>query len=114
MEYPAEVSRNLEFFAAHNIWHVVSENPEVHSCADAAQKRNRLGDVGIPLFDELKSGVGAFISPKGRRYVAVHCRGNQQLDYEKLQRVLGASYERLANSELEDAFATCARQNADY
>ncbi len=98
--YPPEVASNLEFFTARNLWHVVSQNPEVRSCADAAQRRNRLGHEGIPLFDELKTGVGVCETPTGSRYVAAHCRGHQRLDESKLRTLFGGPFRRLTDEEL--------------
>jgi len=103
--YPAEVQRNLEFLAEHRVWHIVSQNPPVRSCPDAAARRLRLGHEGIPLFDELKSALGVSESSVGRRYVAVHCRGHQRLDEEKLANLLGAPFRRLGTTELSETFS---------
>ncbi|HEY6350041.1 MAG TPA: aspartate/glutamate racemase family protein [Candidatus Angelobacter sp.] len=105
MSYPQEVELNLAFFRTHSLWHIVSENPAVRSCPDAAQRRNRLGNEGIPLFDELKTSVGLCDSPLGRRYIAVHCRGHQLLDERKLATVLGCPFARLAEEELTEQFS---------
>ncbi len=104
MSYPPEVEANLVFINTHNLWHIVSENPRVVSCPDAAQRRNRLGHEGIPLFDELKTNMGSCESIAGRRYVAAHCRGTQHLDYEKLSRALGGRFERVTDGELATVF----------
>ena len=104
MVYSPVVEANLSFFREHGLWHIVSENPHVVSCPDAAQRRNRLGHDGIPLFDELKTNMGSFESVAGRRYVAAHCRGNQHLDGEKLSLLLGGRYERLSQEELAAIF----------
>lgn len=99
--YPREVVRNLEVFDREHLWHVVSRNPPVQSCADAARRRNRLGHVGIPLCDELKSNVGVYGSASRRSFVVAHCRGHQNLDTGKLHGILGAAFERVDGAELE-------------
>jgi aspartate racemase len=100
---PRRVRENLELLRDAGVWHLVSSNPEVRSCRDAAEYRWRLGDRGIPLCDELKSSIGA-IAGEERQYVAVHCRGHQYIDERKLATVLGGEFRRLDEKELERAF----------
>jgi len=102
-QVPPRVRANLEFLRAAGIWHLVSSNPEVRSCRDAAEHRWRLGDRGIPLCDELKSSVGA-VEGEDEQYVVVHCRGHQYIDDDKLARVLGGSFRRLEEDELIRVF----------
>jgi aspartate/glutamate racemase/prolyl-tRNA editing enzyme YbaK/EbsC (Cys-tRNA(Pro) deacylase) len=104
MTYPPEVASNLAFFEAHGAWHVISTNPEVKGCVHAAANRYRLGVIGIPLFDELKSSVRYLDLPEGRRYVAAHCRGSQKLSFEKLNALLGAESARVPEEELTRNF----------
>lgn len=104
MSAPGGVTANLAYLESVGVWHLVSNNLPAKSCRDAASKRNRLGNTGIPVFDELKSHVGAYAHPDGRRYVAVHCRGHQQRDEEKINAVVGFPVERLNEEELKSAF----------
>jgi aspartate/glutamate racemase len=100
-DYPREVASNLELFDREHLWRIVSRNPPVQSCADAAQRRNRLGHVGIPLCDELKSSVGVY-GPAGRNSFAVaHCRGHQNLDPAKLHNILGSEFTRVDGDKLQ-------------
>ncbi len=99
--YPQEVARNLELFDREHLWRIVSRNPPVKSCADAAQRRNRLGHVGIPLCDELKSSVGVYNSAGCSSFAVAHCRGHQNLDTSKLQNILGSTFERVDGDKLE-------------
>lgn len=104
--YPDEVLKNLKFFEDSRVWHIVSRNPPVHSCADAAHRRSRLGHVGIPLSDELKSNLCAYDSAEGRRYVLLHCRGHQRIDERKVAVALGGEFARIEKAELEAVFGT--------
>ena len=104
MTYPPEVASNIEFLQKHGVWNVVSKNKEVKGCVQAAANRYRLGVVGIPLFDELKSAIRYLDLPEGRRYIAAHCRGNQQLSYEKLNAILGTDTVRVPGEELARVF----------
>jgi aspartate/glutamate racemase len=107
---PAEVRANRAFLSERGVWHQVSRNwgnPDrkgepvpATGCADAAYKRHRLGNVGIPLFDELKSHVGVYDDGRGRHYVAAHCRGTQVRDDEKLAAAVGHAVTRLSAEEL--------------
>lgn len=93
---PIEVEQNIEFLNSQNIWFVLSENPKAISCPDAASKRNRLGNKGIPIFDELKSELGFFTNKNGdEQKILVHCRGNQKIDRLKISGILNAEYQRL-------------------
>ena len=92
---PSEVSSNIEFLKNKRIWFIHSKNPKVVSCPDAASKRKRLGNIGIPIFDELKSELGFFINKnKEKELVLVHCRGNQRVDRLKISKILNAEYRR--------------------
>ena len=94
-DLPKNVQQNICFFEKSKIWYVFSNNEKSIGCADAANKRKRLGQTGIPIFDELKSELGYFINEQGRKQkVLVHCRGNQKLDRYKISSVLGAEYQR--------------------
>ena len=97
---PEEVQNNIHFLESKNTWHILSNNPKVVSCKDAAANRERLGNRGIPIFDELKSELGFFIDKENRKQqVLVHCRGNQKLDRLKISGVLNSEYQRISSSE---------------
>jgi aspartate/glutamate racemase/prolyl-tRNA editing enzyme YbaK/EbsC (Cys-tRNA(Pro) deacylase) len=102
--FPEAVQANIDYLQSHRLWHVVSRNAVVRSCADAAQRRMRLGQEGIPLCDELKTGLGEVNTAGSARFVAVHCRGHQRLDEAKLSRALGGSFRRLTPTELLELF----------
>lgn len=99
---PAEVARSLRFFISAGIWHRVSRNACAAGCRDAASKRSRLGRVGIPLSDELKSWVGR--GPQADQFVALHCRGHESLDLAKVATLVGHPVERVDSAELSARF----------
>ena len=103
-DVPAEVAANVRFLTEREVWHVLSRNPPVRGCAEASRQRRRLGNVGIPLCDELKSSVGKVRYPQGVRYAVVHCRGHQYLDEQKLEQQLDGKFERLSVEELNERF----------
>jgi len=113
---PYEVAANRSFLRSLGVWHQVTRNRgnlgrvgkpvPATSCADAAYKRDRLGGIGIPLFDELKSHVGGYDHPEGRRYVVAHCRGTQKRDDEKLSKIVGYPVKRLSPDELDTRFGS--------
>lgn len=104
MTFPEPVQKNIDFLVSHCVWHSVSRNAVVRSCADAAQHRMRLGQKGIPLCDELKTGLGQVNTAGALRFVAVHCRGHQRLDEAKLSRAVGGLFRRLTPDELVRVF----------
>jgi aspartate/glutamate racemase/prolyl-tRNA editing enzyme YbaK/EbsC (Cys-tRNA(Pro) deacylase) len=104
MSFPSAVAANQTYLESLGLWHLVSRNDSAGNCEDAANKRNRLGNKGIPLSDELKSHVGVYEHPDGRRYLVAHCRGHQQRDDKKLGAVLGFTVERLKEEELTSVF----------
>lgn len=67
------------------IWTQFSRNDAVKSCQDAARRRNRLGHKGIPLWDELKSFFGEYYVSGERKVFLAHCRGDRELDLEKVR-----------------------------
>lgn len=106
-DLPEKVKRTIDFFSTHNIWFTLSRNHEARSCREAASRRTRLGHTGIPLEHELKSYFGKFINASGiEQHVVLHCRGNQKLDFNKINRVLNARNEvkKLTNEELNQFF----------
>jgi len=99
---PENVKNNLLFLEKNHIWHILSKNPKVRNCGDAAAKRERLGHTGIPIFDELKSELGFFINKENKKEkVLVHCRGNQKLDRLKISGILNSEYQRIPSKEEE-------------
>lgn len=112
---PKNVKIIKERFISNAIWFNLTPNLKAESCADAANKRNRLGHTGIPIFDELKSNAGYYIDKNNKKqYVIIHCRGNQKLDIcvngkneknifnKKVNRILDSKYYRLDRNRLEE------------
>lgn len=100
-ESDCAVERTLRFFRDRGLWHLTSENPPVRSCAEAAAHRRRLGQVGIPLCDELKSLLYAYEDASGlRRYVLLHCRGHQRVDLGKVAATLATTVMPVEAAEL--------------
>ena len=99
------LDRCRAFLDTSGIWHRTATNPPVRSCGEAADHRRRLGHVGIPLCDELKSLVCAYSNKAARRrYALLNCRGHQQLDFAKCAEVLGGPVERIHEDELRRVF----------
>ncbi|MFA7240777.1 MAG: hypothetical protein WC091_11740 [Sulfuricellaceae bacterium] len=69
---------------AGKIWFQLGRNPEVKSCWDAARHRQRLGSVGIPLCDELKSLVYEGWLEGKAVLVALHMRADRRIAPSKL------------------------------
>jgi aspartate racemase len=101
-EVPDAVLQTARFLARRDIWFRLSRNREARSCRDAARKRQRLGHVGIPLRDEMKSYFGRASAGDALTYVMAHCRGDQEIDLEALAAAIGSSDApaRLTHDEL--------------
>jgi aspartate/glutamate racemase/ribosomal protein S18 acetylase RimI-like enzyme len=98
-DLPENVINNIKFLELKKVWYILSENSKVISCKDAAANRIRLGNKGIPIFDELKSELGYFINKKNKKQkVLVHCRGNQKLDRLKISGILNSEYHRITST----------------
>jgi len=106
---PQKVAETLDFLDDHGVWHIMSRNSRATSCRDASSRRNRLGSIGIPLSDELKSHCVVFYDKKGKRnYIILHCRGHMRFDLLRLEKELGAKrpLARLALDELGRVFGS--------
>jgi aspartate racemase len=114
---PENVKILRDRFLKKKIWYNITPNLEAKSCSDAVNKRNRLGYIGIPIFDELKSNLGYFFDQEGNKVkVVLHCRGNQDLDIcdnddsdcavysHKVNTILSARFYRLCPEELKNEF----------
>lgn len=100
---PQSVARTATFLSERGVWFTLGRNHEARSCRDAAQKRTRLGEIGIPLWDELKSFFGVVNRDGRAQHLVVHCRGDRELDLELVAASVGASDapERCEGPELE-------------
>lgn len=99
---PKEVLQCAKKLQSLDIWHQFSRNSKVMSCQDAAQKRHRLGHVGIPLWDELKSFLGEYEDSDGnKKLFLAHYRGDREVDLQKVKTVLNVEKEvyRLKSTE---------------
>jgi aspartate/glutamate racemase len=91
LKIPEAVERTVLFLTEKGIWFQLSRNYEARSCRDAANKRQRLGHEGIPLWDDLKSFFGIFVNAAGlKQPVLAHCRGDRLLNLNHLAEVLHA------------------------
>ncbi|MBF0308715.1 MAG: aspartate/glutamate racemase family protein [Magnetococcales bacterium] len=107
-EIPQRVQRTLTFLRENRVWHVVSRNSPATSCQDAANRRFRLGKVGIPLYDEMKSLHLEGCFPGGERhFVLLHCRAHARFDLQAAERMLGVErpLQRLTAEELSGRFS---------
>jgi aspartate/glutamate racemase/prolyl-tRNA editing enzyme YbaK/EbsC (Cys-tRNA(Pro) deacylase) len=101
---PPSVARTAAFLSERGVWHLLGRNREARSCRDAAHKRLRLGERGIPLWDELKSFFGVARRADGhRQHLVVHCRGDRTIDLARVATAVGsaAEPERLEGAALE-------------
>jgi len=104
---PEKVCKVVKFLYDNNVGFILSRNKKAESCKDARSKRNRLGHVGITLFEELKSFVGKIIPESGKEYiVAIHCRAHVEISFEKVLNTLDTDGKlvRLENEELNKIF----------
>lgn len=95
-DLPPEVLQLEQTLTSKGIWFRIAPNDhgqEAKSCWDAAHKRVRLGHSGIPIYCELKSFLGT--AEGGSRQVLVHYRGNQEVDLEKVRKVIGGEIQRI-------------------
>lgn len=99
-----ETVANLErFLSQHGFWYMLSRNPPVTSCQDAANRRQRLGKTGIPLRDELRSYVLSATDNTGNPvYVALHCRADRNFDLNRLPHSVPVRRESIKKSNLAD------------
>ena len=106
VQLPSPVTRVVDFFRQQAIWYVLSENTRATSCRDAASRRNRLGNMGIPLYDELKSLCVVADLPEGRQYALLHCRAHVHFDLDEAGLLLGtvSPLRRLSSEELCKTF----------
>ena len=87
-EIPVNVKTVIRFLSEHNIGFVLSRNIKVFSCKDARSNRLRLGHIGIPLYDEMKSIVFKGTREDGIECViAAHCRGHLAIDKIKISKL---------------------------
>lgn len=101
---PPSVARTAAFLAERGVWFALGRNQEARGCRDAAHKRARLGEVGIPLWDELKSFFAVVQRADGRaQHLVVHCRGDRELDLSRVAASIKspATPKRLEAPELE-------------
>jgi len=84
---------------------ILSRNVKVFSCRDARSNRSRLGHIGIPLYDELKSIVFKGKTDSGKNIVvATHCRGHMSISINALMEVCGLIHPPEVIDEDELAF----------
>ena len=104
---PQNVISVVRFCCEHHLGFILSRNTKVLSCKDARSNRVRLGHVGIPLFDELKSLVFKANDKNGNDCViAAHCRGHMNIDVNRIVELfsLTSTPTILPENELSDRF----------
>jgi len=80
-DIPDNVISVLRYCCNKSVGFVLSRNTKAMSCRDARSKRSRLGHIGIPLCDELKSMVfRGFDKNNHETIIMAHCRGNYEID----------------------------------
>jgi len=108
---PQNVDEIIRFCASKNMGVILSRNEKATSCKDARTKRFRLGHIGIPLFDELKSVVFKGYGRDGNeKIIATHCRGHMDIVVDRIAEicVLKEAPKVMESEELKERF------NMDY
>lgn len=103
---PQKVSQVMEYCEKHRIGYVLSRNVAVDNCRVARSYRNRLGHIGVPLCDELKTRIVKADNKHGDKVIfALHLRGNAKIDDEQLANELDVtSIIQLDDFELFERF----------
>lgn len=87
-EIPPNVMKVIEFCSTKRIGFVLSRNTYAGNCRDARSKRYRLGHIGIPLYDEMKSIIGSAKDANGNIIIiAMHCRGHMAIDFKRVSQL---------------------------
>ncbi|MEP0265239.1 YbaK/EbsC family protein [Dokdonia sp.] len=104
--YPDKVKKTITFFEKNKLDFKLSRNKEAFSCVDAAQKRYRDGEVGIPLKDELKTYFGEYkVSKYEKHLILINLSGQDRIDFKKIRSILKISKGiRLASKETMELF----------
>ena len=104
---PEKVKRTVAFLKKNKISYTLSRNKDAYSCTDAAQKRYRDGEEGIPLSDELKTYFGEYrVSKKEKHLILINLSGNNRINFKKIRSILKKSKGiRLAGKETMDLFS---------
>ena len=90
MNQPNNVAKTLEFFKKNSIQYQLSRNVEASNCRDAANKRTRRGQIGIPLADELKTYFGEYQNEAdSKSLVVINLPGDCRIDFAKIRDLLG-------------------------
>ncbi len=101
-EKPPAVKELERKFTERDMWFETTtnaNNQEALGCWDAAHKRVRLGHQGIQIYAELKSGLYSYLKDGKAREVLVHCRGNHEVDEEKIKGVVRADVQRTKDDD---------------
>ena len=104
---PDRVKKTIEFCVSNRMGYILSRNKFVKNCREARSHRYRLGHIGIPLYDELKSIVGKANDENGESIViAMHCRGHMAIDFFAVQSLLNleSNVYKLTERELRQQF----------
>ena len=104
---PKNVIKIIKFCVDKGIQLTLSRNAKVLSCKDARNNRLRLGHVGIPLYDELRSIVFKGFTKTGEeKIIAVHCRGHMIISENRLVEICDLNnFPAIMDScELKDRF----------
>jgi aspartate racemase len=106
-EIPINVLKVIDYCTKHKIGFVLSRNERAGNCRDARSKRRRLGHVGIPLYDEIKSKVVLAKDQTGAaKIVAMHCRGHMTIDFDAVSQLcqFRVTDTPLPEAELQELF----------
>ena len=105
MIVPDSVERLTRQLDKKKFWFQVSHNAKATSCRDAATKRFRLGEIGIPLCDELKSTFGVYTKNGHEHLLMIHCRGSHKFDYDKINTLIDSNFIRLPSDVLAEKYS---------
>jgi len=88
-ELPDAVILIIKFCLEKNMGFILSRNKHAGNCRDARSKRYRLGHIGIPLYDELKTCVLEAVDQFEKKVIfAVHCRAHKEFDFDEIANIL--------------------------
>jgi aspartate racemase len=94
-DIPDRVRKTLNFLDNHQLWCIMSRNTPATSCRDASSRRNRLGNTGIPLSDELRTVCMVYYDVNGdRHYVLLNYRAHLYFDPKNVHKALNADPKR--------------------